>query len=153
MVGVSLRLAILILPGTGTVELKHGHVWQAGILTGFRIMSGGDAEDGEYCCGVDCRLEDAVRLLITLGQDSNGTHWSTRVHGHHCAVARRFGQSFLQLRRYMFTTCCRECEGRELPLLGSQHCAWQAWNGAGRGRRCSLLEGGKKASMIARGGR
>lgn len=30
MVGVSLRLAILILPGTGTVELKHGHAWQTG---------------------------------------------------------------------------------------------------------------------------
>lgn len=71
-------------------------------------MSGGDAEDGEYCCGVDCGASDAVRLLITLRQNSNGTHWSTRVHRHHCAVARRFGQSFLQLRRYMFTTCSRE---------------------------------------------
>ncbi len=100
MVGVSLRLAILILPGTGMVELKHRHAWQAGILTGFRIMSGGDAEDGEYCCGADCGSEDAVRRVITLRQNSDGTHWSTRVHGHHCAVARRFGQSFLQLRRY-----------------------------------------------------
>lgn len=55
MVGVSLRLAVLTLPETGSDE-RELKCTATRILTGLRIMSGGDAEDGEYCAGDDCTL-------------------------------------------------------------------------------------------------
>ena len=52
---MSLRLGFLISPETTTREpmAETGH--STNIRTGFLIINGGDADDGEYCTGCVCR--------------------------------------------------------------------------------------------------
>ena len=77
---MSFRLAFLLLPArttTWTRERWRRRVRERHVRTGFRIISGGEFEDGAYCTGCACKCQATCQSragVADVDSDARGGH-------------------------------------------------------------------------------